>query len=732
MTMKRPLITTALLLILPLASSLFAEQTPRFLVASSEVMTDPTPGAAPGHRGSPRAVAIDDGYCVAWSDTRQGGGIVAARVGTEGTVLDPLGVPISASGSVPHAVLRTWEGCTIVADDFFKLDHDGTVRDLDMEPVDGRFITSDGVRALFMHGSGPSVTSFTMIDGHGMTLARGAIEGTSTYEPLIWADMRDENLFIARSSYDSDSGLVELWSGSVDLQLEQIGSFDLEHFHDVRIATDGEHALLVTAELPAAGDSWSGWGNMTARLISSSGEVLNELDLDDLYGTGGRPRSVWYDDGAYKILRYTDSGSFLVTTNGYEITETKSVPPWFEQETVTVDDGRRLTVTTTNQQELVYTLEDVITEPRRLTSAPPHEFLVDADLSEDQLAMLWYEKETNASAPANLFVSVGAREDTGPAATHLVAEIPPHAQKQAAVAVGGGEAFVVWADVSSISYRRLNLADGAWRDPEPVEMRGVDDGQLIGFNPAGLTYGPDGFVVTWVEWLDTMMVARVSDDGHTIRPAEVSRIQREPRETAVLDLGDHYLFGWTEDFAICEFLCPAEPYPVGLAILDRSFALVEQIATEAESGILLARGDGLALVLLGGEAILIETSISGFGDSIELEIAPQDRFIPTSAMWTGKDFLVAGYYFDQTRRGSSLIRVSPDGSAEIIGSSPVVVQDHANGVDLYAPFAFQRNRDLVILGSEVSLLPEEGFVRRLRETIVRPANTRARAVRRPR
>ncbi|HSN92444.1 MAG TPA: hypothetical protein VLS93_14525, partial [Anaeromyxobacteraceae bacterium] len=235
----------------------------------------------PATEARPAVAACGDGFLVAWSDYRNGGGadVFAARVSASGSVRDPSGIAVAtgdgAQGTPAVAcgdggALVVWQALSTysvpAAVRAARVDADGTV-------LDPGGLTLPGPSA----GAPPSVAA----GGGGFVVAWHA--------PLPWGGAE---VLAARIAADGSLGPVEPLCAGPGLRSEPHLAFDGAGFQ-VAFAEQHPSPHVRTARLSASGSALDGCG---ASLPGSEGGTGPRIAYD-----GARHLALWRDGGTGEI-----------------------------------------------------------------------------------------------------------------------------------------------------------------------------------------------------------------------------------------------------------------------------------------------------------------------------------------------------------------------------------------------------------------------------------------------
>ncbi|MBK5258706.1 MAG: hypothetical protein JJE51_03875 [Thermoanaerobaculia bacterium] len=146
----RPPTWAVLVCLLAVATSTFGVTSigPEFLIA------EPTTGAAPFERESPRIASSDNGYLVVWTDGRERNTTVrAARLSAAATVLDPLGLVLWRNPG--RGVVITPTVASDGRDYLVACDHGGFPASISISRVSGEGVVS--ATSLDIQGSAPAL-----------------------------------------------------------------------------------------------------------------------------------------------------------------------------------------------------------------------------------------------------------------------------------------------------------------------------------------------------------------------------------------------------------------------------------------------------------------------------------------------------------------------------------------------------------------------------------------------
>lgn len=186
------------------------------LSASAQVSEVPvaTPqyGPAEGDQSRPQAASNGKDFLVAWSDSRVGSSVFATRIKGDGTVLDPMGIPVASpsfgiSGSTVVAVLWCGDAYVIVlrGQDFGAGWYTAVVRvDVNGKVVDGpRLVVPEYSTAAATNGSRIMIVSeqnFVVLDDRANLIEERSLGITGAY---AWTVTSNGSSFLAvAASYE--------------------------------------------------------------------------------------------------------------------------------------------------------------------------------------------------------------------------------------------------------------------------------------------------------------------------------------------------------------------------------------------------------------------------------------------------------------------------------------------------------------------------------------------------
>jgi hypothetical protein len=459
-----------------------------------------TIGAGPGRAGRPAVAFNGTDHLVVWQEDRAGGGVFGARLNRSGAVLDPEGIAIApVSGLVYTDPAVTSLGATFLvawydsrSGDFDAVSArvDGGGHNLD---PDGRII-SDAV---------------LQFRGDVDQIALGA-DGSNYF--AAWTDVRigPSHIFGAPIS----PGGSVLGPGTLIPRAANTQGTG-------GIAFDGTNYLLVWTDVS--------WGSeVRAARLSPSGR---KLDVSDIRVSGGQPGSsagVVFDGQSF-VVAWTSGNQIFTTrvsTAGDVYVPVTFVSPWPQYITevglAAGDTGVLVTWSEVGRggsavRAVRVSQQDGILDPDPLLIGSPADG-GSAVTSDGHDYLVTWRGGTPTSVRATRVTADGAVLD--PAGIVVNADARADAT---AVAWNGQRYLVVWSSVDESGSQRDLLgarvsADGTVQDPVPVAIATAPGSQQ---EPEVAANGH--FLVAWRESDDTgrndIHGARVGDDGSVLDPS---------------------------------------------------------------------------------------------------------------------------------------------------------------------------------------------------------------------
>jgi MYXO-CTERM domain-containing protein len=555
----------------------------------------------PGDQLWPRLVWTASSFLVVWGDRRSTSRweIYGARVsGTDGSVLDPVGIAISLAGDSESPAVA-WDGTNALvvwedrrsgtSSDLYAArvrGSDGTVLDPSGKPLWTAAtdqlspdVAWDGTRYLVAWSDNQSAgldlfcvrvspTDLTVIgasadfistEPHNQYFPKVAWNGTHFL--VVWVDDRSgagTDVYAARVS--GTDGSVPDWAGTL------VSSYRVGQFTPV-VAWDGTNYLVVWTVYRAL----SGADLMAARIRGSDGALLDPagIAISSVYGEQIQPAVAW--DGTEFLVVWTDHRS--APGYGYDIYGAR----------VRGSDG--------------YVLGNVI--PISTADGDQTQPAVAADGGE--FMVVWLDRRHGPSADiygARVRGSDGALLDP----IGIPISTAANDQSAPAVAAHGGFALVVWQDgrdglADTIHGARVRTADGFVVEEAGIALSTPGVGQAL---PAVATDGTT-FLVAWVDGRGGIYGTRVRrTDGSVLDAAGIlvstttGSGQIQPK---VAWDGSNYVLAWSDGAIGAPLnLYGARVSPEGAAGIGAGFAIGAAQQSERLGG-LAAVGPGEVLVV---------------------------------------------------------------------------------------------------------------------------------------
>ncbi|HXI12013.1 MAG TPA: hypothetical protein VNM92_05135 [Thermoanaerobaculia bacterium] len=517
------------------------------------------------------AIASDgENYLVVWADHRRGphwSDIYGARVSADGTVLDPIGIPIGTARGLETIPAVSWSGSNYVvvwssaeAPPYSniaarRVGRDGTLLEAvpTVFPEVSRypfFLTAGSSSGNVLVTNSNSVRS--LIIDSDLNIVREANHGR------VVAVASDGERFVVlalRTNPAPNINHADLYATLLDSH----GRFLREELlsrraSGVKVASDGASYLVSFSEL-------SPGGSTRTRIVGFDGEARLVRDLFELFS---EVTSMTWTGSEYLLtlrsyfplatqpllaLRVGRSGepidaepfvlrqpmpwwkfalasaggrALLVTQSG----QTSSVP---SDITATVVDGTRTGPTTTVSRSAPVQTDAVVASSRT------------------QYAVAWIERRSDREV--NLRGSIFDRSGKIVAENFIIA---PTLTFRAALALGSdGESFIaVWSENGKIRSRRF-AANGQLMLAEPVELgSGSSSAPAVAWN--GST-----FLVAWTRGLSSPHAVRLSADGTLLDHAPLLLARARSFYTGIMIASDgrDFLVVWNERDPPCNNIC---------------------------------------------------------------------------------------------------------------------------------------------------------------------------------
>lgn len=734
MTMRSVLSLAAnlLLAILASGSALHALDLPVLRHTRSSRLTAGVPDIAPGRQGEPKVRATPRGYCAAWFDTRQGGMVMAARFARDRTLVDPLGVPVSPVTNVSSPPV--WAVDVIANDDRCVVLHPaeggifGRVLALDgaEEPFTVPLVATTGAVEVGAVESDRAVVVDHVATGVVVTLVDAA-------GSILWSHAIEEQHYVTRVALSGTTAWVFVQKpGAGRLVLWRVDAAGTERFETNLptsssihwgVVSDGEALVLVDLDRP---------DNSTAvrfDWLGPEGQLLHSRvvpGLPDVWSL----RQLWQEDGTVYALMRSSSGAHLLAARPEDAVLTPLPGVWNAALSGWAD---RFSLWHGTDERLVYAPGlPGESEGTAVTSALRAEAVADAAAIDGGLAVLWVDVPSTDAAetlrlgivdPGNLGLVSERVVDEGQIFGGVPgqAPVPP----RAAIEPLGDTLVIAWIEGTELNVRRATPA-GEWLG-EAV----VVDGLAETLHPNGLLPFGENLLLVWAETIDPGRLARarvavVGRDGSIVPmdPPDLGRADRTGWIAgAPVDDGVAFVVRHREPVH-CVITC-GPMYEVSFLLVSHDGVWSELTHDDQYLSVLglptvIGQGDRLTLL----DENLWPTMLRIDGASLHRVATTRLWSAVNGLLWSGRIHALSYTWSSGASRSLLLSRLR-DGFAEL----EVTIPD-AGVSPTFLPKLVASGERLYVVSSEVSLLPDEGGVRRVRVHEIVPEVVRRRNVRR--
>jgi hypothetical protein len=593
----RPFLTQALsflpkaLLVVVIASASPVLAQPSFPVPiTPEIAVSPTTyGWAAGAQTNVHAASNGDVTLVAWSDNRTGiGQAFAARINSDGEVLDRLGIPLEVR-SAPVDVVWNGDAFAVVTVDVYGVSQlvfvsvDGTIvgrKSIALKSAQYIAATGSGagVRLLFLElieaGGGAAVVDGQgeIVNGSapifkpkdGLALSRTAIGGTTTTGFAVLAQEMAPNDYVPKAiliaGLDRDG--QPLFSSETHLPFTQL---------------DGSEAVYGGPD-----------GFLVMKSSSDPSVVAYRLDANGVY-TGPVKQSGSSDVNNSGAKVEWDGQQYLVASSSFRsghsrVTLAKIAPGSYVAETKQVADFAGgmlgdLALVHGIAQPFLFAANlysgwtsgyDVFMQrftpaldaeqPQMVTFSATRQASAQVATSRSGYAVAWSETgpDQYVHAFVRRFTTTGAPIDSQPIEVNRVAVRPYDTGGVlfVRVASNGTSYAVFWSAAPSLVVRRMVDAPDTWRDPQPVPVPFVgpiDPNELAvateGMDLLAVGVGPCGNQ-------QCLSAQRIPMTGSLAIPSAVVVAKSEwPTGPSITSNGTDYLVAWADGPHPCPFEC---------------------------------------------------------------------------------------------------------------------------------------------------------------------------------
>ncbi|HVJ20918.1 MAG TPA: hypothetical protein VM686_36160 [Polyangiaceae bacterium] len=677
-----------------------------------EVAVDvPVSGTASGIQSNASVAYDGTNYFVVWEDYRSWDypQVFAARVGADGTLLDPTGILISLPGVTSYSPSVVWDGSDYLV--VFATDHEVVGRRLtpDGDPVDATpfliadvgglyassvFAANNGATTLVVWADAEGysdiyatrVSGATPLDGtSGIAISTAAGDQSSpraTYGGgnwfIVWDDWRAESVDVYGARLEEASGQL-LDSVTLGIPIadspsaDEMGAWPASNGQDYFVAwQDSRNGVMEIygARVEAAGT--------VTDTIAVCNQATHQSGVSVAFN-GGNYQAVWLDyyglalygnrivpstgevlDGASGALLASGAANF--DTPRLFATGTDFYLAWSESESAAIPQrlmGSRMTTTPV--------LQDA--PGLDLTSSANGQHTVDvASDGNDRWFVVWQDDRAGASG------IYGVRVDgSGAALDPEAILISPGGfyESVPAVAYNGTHFLVVWHDLGGILGARVDALTGDLVDGSGLELFVLVNGNM----PYEPDVASDGsrWLVTWEDrrnGYSAIYAGFVEADGSVSKPGgfPVSTLDGPQLSPQVVFGGDRYLVVWNDQGFVWQDtilqsvndLYGARVTPDGIVEDPSGIPIEAGAGSSARDDYAVAYADGHFLVVHGDGEMLEATRLSEAGGELvsTTEVVPCCATRPSVA-FDGERFLAvyatpgsAGFELKATRFAS--------------------------------------------------------------------------------
>lgn len=696
--------------------------------ARSSLLTEGVPDEASAARTNPVLRRTGRGYCAAWLDRRQGGLLMAARIDSDGTLQDPLGLPLTPFSNVyPGTVdlLVDDERCVVLLRDgegfAINLEGDPDVqrtRPLDTTGGSSEIAAVEGDLAViaesFLH-----TVRVTLVDSEGRVHWSHLIDGqhyglrAAIIGETAWIVLQPPNR----------TGVLSVW------RIDALGAVKLDPSvaapttYNWGVVAGGDSLVIVDSDpLP----------QVRFHRTDLEGQLQKTTVVDS---TGGILEQLWSDGGAVKaLLSHGESLTIIELRESGEVA--KTTLPGLRDAAIADDGGESFSLWQNTSDRMHYGFGLPSQVPNTsISAAPRSELIADAEAGPGVISVLWVDMEANGSMQRlhhglvdPLTLSVSGHAIVGEGAI-IGTSASDHRIPRAAVEWTGNAFVIAWIEGSTLMMRRA-APDGSWM------------GDAIALSDAAQALHPDGLsakeggelLLVWTDadgdYGTRLRAVRISDSGGIvpwdppagIEPPDLTWAALAPSGEGTLVSVTHYLPG------SCTITCPAPSFGIKLfdvsgdgvwtqLVHDVRYFSTEAIPTLVSAGarLLSISGDGGAYSFTRSGSVLTGASYHRIDHAVILG----------GVYWNGRFHVVSREASYPRAVGTLLSRIR---DAEGFVETEVRIPD-AGWASGFLPKVVALGDRLYIVSSEVSLEPEDGGVRRVRVHEIVPEVVRRRGVR---
>jgi hypothetical protein len=608
------------------------------------------------------AAVASDGtdYLVAWTDLRtDSGDIYVCRVTSDGSALDPEGIPVSTASRYQGEPAVAFDGTNYLVV--------WTDERNDNSDIYGARVTQDGT---VLDTAGIALVS----DSAGQTAPAVAYDGTNVL--LVWGDTRNDQGDIYGARVSSDGTLLD----SAGFVIAAAPS--LQHSPEIALGVD--EALVIWVDLRGGPDT-----DVYGSRITRDGEVLDSAGF-------AIATSTWYEydakvafDGTQYLVVWTDavahgnvfggrvttdgtvldSPGFFISQGG-EYAGSPAVTFDGEHSVVAWSDVRDGTVGQSVSASRVDG-DGMVLDPMGITvsNAACAQKLPGAAFGGSEFLVAWGETRVGGSDIYGVRLTT---EGTVVDSTAIRISPPGGDRASAAVAHGRSHFLVVWED-GRLRDRDIRGArvrdDGTVLDMPGILISGVPWEQVV---PAVTSDGTD-FLVAWQDFRNSdydIYCARVSWTGLVLDTAGVAVCTTSGGQItpAIAYNGSNYLVSWEHQDVGTRDIYGARVDRQGI-VLDADGFIVSATAGVEDQPAAASNGDNFLVVWSdsrNGDRDIYGARVSATGavlDTAGFEIcsAPGAQEYP-SVEYDGTNYLLVWQDWRDGERDLYGARVTPEGT----------------------------------------------------------------------
>ncbi|MBW3670857.1 MAG: hypothetical protein KY432_04215 [Acidobacteria bacterium] len=705
----------------------------------SAVLTEPVPDVPFGAQVAPRLRKTELGYCAAWIDHRQGGMVMLARLDATGGLIDQFGVPASP---VESETLSPWkvgiisrEGrCTVTHSVGFSVMGLTVKSEGPPEPERFEFFDSgswywqvsgnDGERALISVHL-PAGLDLRLVDPTGLVLWSHTIE-TDYYQ--VRGVVRGTTAYILVQPQNR-SGHLDLWK----LTPDGVTRFDTtvlsSKIYHWDVVDEGDSFLVIDLD-PAAEE-----GSIRFDRITDTGKAIDSWFPEHIPDAFDVIQAWSTEGGAVHVLTSSHEAMRLLRVKGTDVREAARIEGVWEA-AMTRDASPMSLWGDRATGKMLYRFGLPSFGPGEpVTASPRLELVADAAPARGKISVLW----TEASPAAGVQILLHGTLNPDTLSLTDIQEVSTgqvvggdHADElsRATIAASDETLQMAWIEGAELKIRQRN-EDGTWRGE--AKILSVEAHTL---HPDGLTTIGDRFLLVWTDIVDrnvwpeqTVLRAVWIDQEGSVELADPTGLEDAwhlswPSATRV---GDRIIITMRGEPQICRILCGPLPWFVrfmavetegrwsNLAHDDVTTSAVPTAAASGDTLILL--GDEITRFRLTGDALVT-------GDSTR-QIPPTRRGLP----WRDRFVVASRQAVGHGAKSRSIVLTTSDDLEESVVQAVI---DDASDVQSFPflPALVELGQRIYVISSEVTLVPEEGTVRRLRVHELAPVHERKRGTRR--